>query len=620
MRILRNIALFTLFMVFGGMFIGLTAFPPVLTFASNPVTVKSISELKTAIDNSNSSKPTDIIIDGSIEDNTAIPIADGKGINIISGELIRSGIGITVSGKLMLSGSAKFTFVDGAVIQILNGELIMNGGVIESDRCQSCSVIWVISKYPQRTGSFTMNGGTIRILGNNSYKGGAVDVNESGVFTMNGGSIITTTSMDQRAVLYSSDEDFKHYGGTITGKILKNYNEQYGITFHKNNNSAKGKMPVQYGDPDTNVTLSANAFSLDGHSFEGWSMTENGPKKYDNESRITLDSHKNLYAVWSPPPTYDVTVENDGHGSASASPSNAWAGAVINLTAVSNKGYKFKEWSSKDGIIFSPSDNAATSFTMIDRNVTVKANFEKDDDPTTYTITFDPNDGTVSPKSAKTGEDGKLSSLPTPTRDGYDFTGWFTAKTDGNEVTTSTVFSSDTTVYAHWKESDTTTETPISVSDNKPMNLSTEIRGDFRITYAHDIPFFGNSKITPDYFGGITVSNNNSTYMASAIKVNRKKHLMQITALEGNDKQINKAIKKATKGKNGLPFNTNPYFVRNTDDVVIKEKKDGSAKSVKVKINDKYYKAKKDREWKYDKETKTVTFSGDNLDGSFTRP
>ena len=160
----------------------------------------------------------------------------------------------------------------------------------------------------------------------------------------------------------------------------------------------------------------------------------------------------------------------------------------------------------------------------------------------------------------------------------------------------------------------------VTVSDNKPMNVSTEERGDFRISYAHDIPFFGNSKITPDYFGGITVSYNNTEYKASAIKVNKKKHLMQITALEGDDKKLNKAIKKATKGKNGLPFKTNSYFVRNTDDVVIKEKKDGSAKSVKVKINDKYYKAKKDKEWKYDKESKTVTFSGENLDGSYTGP
>ncbi|MBR5336356.1 MAG: InlB B-repeat-containing protein, partial [Lachnospiraceae bacterium] len=256
--------------------------------------------------------------------------------------------------------------------------------------------------------------------------------------------------------------------------------------------------------------------------------------------------------------------------------------------------------------------------------------------PRTYTITFDPNGGSVSPKSKTTGTDGKLASLPTPTREGYSFNGWFTAKDGGDQVTTSTVFGSDTTVYAHWKETpepdpdpkpdpkpDTPKETPIMVSDNKPMNVSTEPKGDFRITYAHDIPFYGKGKVTPDYFGGITVSYNNTEYKVSAIKVNKKKHYMQITALEGNDKKLNKAVKKATKGKKkGLTFKTNPFYIRNTDKdlIVLKEKKNGDVKSVKIKINGKYYKAKKGKEWKYDKDTKTVTFLGDNLDGGYTKP
>ena len=250
----------------------------------------------------------------------------------------------------------------------------------------------------------------------------------------------------------------------------------------------------------------------------------------------------------------------------------------------------------------------------------------------TNIITFDANGGSCSIKTATTvPSNGSevLASLPVATRDGYSFDGWFTAADGGNEVTTSTVFDSNTTIYAHWKKTldqgpdpkpNTPKEPPITVSDNKPMNVSTEPKGDFKITYAHDIPFFGNSKITPDYFGGIRVSYNDTEYKASSIKVNKKKHLIQVTAVEGNDKAINKAIKKATKGKNGLDFKTNPFFVRNTDDVEIKEKKDGSAKSVKVMINGKFYKAKKDKEWKYDKDTNTVTFLGDNLDGSYTRP
>ena len=70
----------------------------------------------------------------------------------------------------------------------------------------------------------------------------------------------------------------------------------------------------------------------------------------------------------------------------------------------------------------------------------------------TYTITFDPNGGKVSPTTAKTGEDGKLASLPTPTRDGYSFADWYTAKTGGEKVTSAYTFTDDATVYAHWTE------------------------------------------------------------------------------------------------------------------------------------------------------------------------
>ena len=49
-----------------------------------------------------------------------------------------------------------------------------------------------------------------------------------------------------------------------------------------------------------------------------------------------------------------------------------------------------------------------------------------------------------------TGLDGKLSSLPTATRDRYTFGGWYTQAEGGEEITTSYVFTKDTTVYAHW--------------------------------------------------------------------------------------------------------------------------------------------------------------------------
>ena len=65
-------------------------------------------------------------------------------------------------------------------------------------------------------------------------------------------------------------------------------------------------------------------------------------------------------------------------------------------------------------------------------------------------ITFDANEGTCATSSASTGYDLKLASLPDATRDGYKFDGWFTEKDGGREITTSTVFDKDCTVYAHW--------------------------------------------------------------------------------------------------------------------------------------------------------------------------
>ena len=49
-----------------------------------------------------------------------------------------------------------------------------------------------------------------------------------------------------------------------------------------------------------------------------------------------------------------------------------------------------------------------------------------------------------------TDGEGKLSSLPTATRDRYTFGGWYTQAEGGKEITTSYVFTQDTTVYAHW--------------------------------------------------------------------------------------------------------------------------------------------------------------------------
>lgn len=67
-------------------------------------------------------------------------------------------------------------------------------------------------------------------------------------------------------------------------------------------------------------------------------------------------------------------------------------------------------------------------------------------------VTFDANGGSTDTVGDYTEQNGNLASLPTPTRSGYTFGGWYTAASGGDKVTADTVFSGNATVYAHWTQ------------------------------------------------------------------------------------------------------------------------------------------------------------------------
>jgi len=149
----------------------------------------------------------------------------------------------------------------------------------------------------------------------------------------------------------------------------------------------------------------------------------------------------------APETEYAVIVRDDGYGTGSADPASATAGTEITLTAAPNAGYHFKEWQVMSGDVTVRDDK----FTMPSDNVEIKAIFEEDapPTPTEYTVTFDGNDGTPSVDSMTTTKQ-KLTSLPDASRSKHSFNGWYTEKSGGTKITTDTVFSANTTVYAHW--------------------------------------------------------------------------------------------------------------------------------------------------------------------------
>ena len=200
----------------------------------------------------------------------------------------------------------------------------------------------------------------------------------------------------------------------------------------------------------TEITLTATPNT--GYHFKEWKVISGGVTIKDDKFLMPNDNVevKAIFEKDAPPtPTeFTITVKTDGNGTASASLAKAAAGTEITLTATPKEGYHFKEWEVMSGGV-TIKDN---KFIMPSANVEVKAIFEKDAPPasTEFIVTFDGNDGTPSVGSMTTANQ-KLTSLPSASRSGsYSFDGWYTKKSGGTKVTTATVFSANTTVYAHW--------------------------------------------------------------------------------------------------------------------------------------------------------------------------
>jgi len=69
-----------------------------------------------------------------------------------------------------------------------------------------------------------------------------------------------------------------------------------------------------------------------------------------------------------------------------------------------------------------------------------------------YTVQFDANGGSCDTASQSVIYNSTYGTLPTPTRTGYTFAGWYTAATNGTKVTADSKYATaaDSTLYSHW--------------------------------------------------------------------------------------------------------------------------------------------------------------------------
>ena len=72
-----------------------------------------------------------------------------------------------------------------------------------------------------------------------------------------------------------------------------------------------------------------------------------------------------------------------------------------------------------------------------------------------YIVTLNAMGGTVDPSTIQVEPGNPVGMLPTPTRLGFVFDGWYDDEIDGNEVDANTIVSGSTYFYAHWIDEST---------------------------------------------------------------------------------------------------------------------------------------------------------------------
>ena len=203
------------------------------------------------------------------------------------------------------------------------------------------------------------------------------------------------------------------------------------------------------GQPETKLTAKAYngklsympTFTREGYEDKDlfWYTAAEGGEKVTLNTVFTADA--TIYARWSEKIVATVdqnytdkpdntTVSLD-HGKFTALPASP-----------TRDDYDFVGW-----FTAATEGEQVTLDTEFTQNATIYAQWKAK-----IVITLDLNYTNKPDNTTVKANNGKLSPLPTaPTREGYEFLGWFTAAEEGTRITTATVFTENSTIYAQWR-------------------------------------------------------------------------------------------------------------------------------------------------------------------------
>ena len=221
------------------------------------------------------------------------------------------------------------------------------------------------------------------------------------------------------------------------------------VTFDSNGGSSVQSQNVRVGATATQPATPTRT----GYTFQGWYTAKNGGTRYDFDKAVTGDI--TLYAHWTVN-SYTLTFDGNGGKPTETSRTVAYGSPYGTMPTATRTGYTFEGWyTAKSG-----GSQVYMSTAMDASNATVYAHWTAN----TYTATFDSNGGSAV-ASQKVQYGSRISRPADPTRTGYTFQGWYTAKNGGTRYDFDKAVTGDVTLYARWAVitfRDVTSSTPHS--------------------------------------------------------------------------------------------------------------------------------------------------------------
>lgn len=181
-----------------------------------------------------------------------------------------------------------------------------------------------------------------------------------------------------------------------------------------------------------------------GYIFAGWYTVASGGDRVGGAGEsYTPSANVTLYAQWGKP----CTVTYNANGGSCGTVSEKYTGTTLTLPTPTRDGYWFIGWYDAATGGNKIGDAGATYNPA--GEITLYAHWQE---KVEYTVTYNANGGTCGTASAT--YQGTVLTLPTPTRPGYKFLGWYTATSGGTkigEAGASYTPSANITLYAQWQ-------------------------------------------------------------------------------------------------------------------------------------------------------------------------